>query len=72
MDNPHLSLIKGFDLTRRVTLGIRVTIVIVKTAHHLGGLSSWHRVTLAMEETLAEKGTVLTQVEVVLTHHIMK
>ena len=71
MDNPHLFPIKGFDSTRRVTLGIRVTTIIVETAHCLGGLTSRRRVMPAVEEILVETETVLTQVEVALTCHIM-
>jgi len=72
MDNPHLSPIKGFDSTRRVTLGIRVTTIIVETAHRLGGLTSRRRVTPAVEEILTETGTVPTQVEVAPTRCITK
>jgi hypothetical protein len=71
-DNPHQSPIKGFVSTRRVTLGTRVTTIIVKTAHRLGSLSSRRRVTSAVEETLAETGTVLTRVGVARTRHIME
>ena len=46
--------------------------MIVETAHRLGGLTSQHRVTPAVEEILVETGTVLTRVEVALTHRITK
>jgi hypothetical protein len=71
-DNPRQSPIKGFDSTRRVTLGTRVTTIIVKTAHRMGSLNSRRRVTQAVEETLAETVMVLTRVEVVPTRPIME
>jgi hypothetical protein len=72
MDNSRQSPIKGFDSTRRVTLGTRVITIVVKTAHRLGSLNSRRRVTEAVEETPAETGTVLTRVEVVPTRPIME
>lgn len=73
MDNPRQFLIKGFNSTRMVILGIRTTktpTTVSERMTHQEGPKSLHRVMQARAAHPMATGQGMMEMEVALTHHI--